>query len=762
MKRIKRNKPKSKRYIKTFKRNEIANPVHYHEEVRSLKKSGRMMIYIIGFLLLFVMVLIGFDFAHLAITGEKFGVNFLQRAYELYSVEEVERSKRGTIYDAQGNPLAEELKSYKIYANLNPNYGLSYVTDIELTARKLSEHLDLSYNDIYERLNKENVSQVEFGTAGGSLTYVQKSEIEALELPGINFIESSSRSYPNGVFASHSLGYAVFDPQENRLVGHMGLELHYDDILAGQNGTSLYMRDRKGYLIPDQEKITIGEKQDGQDIYTTIDFSIQNLLDEALTIAEEENEPEGLIAVVANAKTGEIVALGNRKTFDPNLRNVENYYNPVIQHPIEPGSTMKIFTYAAAINEGNYNGNTRYLTGSTKIGGMTIKDWKPSGWGSITLDQGFYISSNTGIMNLLSSVIDTKTFLDYLKAFGFGETTGIELPGESAGTFPRENDYTNQLTAGFGQGFLVTPIQLVRAMTAILNDGEMLQPYLVSKIYDPNTNEIVHEGERTVVGNPISAETAQKVKELMYGVNQDSQYGSGYIAYRMEDIPTGGKTGTAQIADTENGGYLANQYIYSFMGFAPYDDPEYIIYLAIDRPNSTAGHAALGKIFKTLVQNTVGSNMDVEETEAELPVYESVEVSDYKNQEVNQVAKEIEEAGLTPIIIGNGSIVYNQSPLAGSSLIKGDKVFIQTGEETKLPDFYGWTAADVTNYNSLAKLNLQIEGQGFVTEQSAKAGTTIKQDSTYVLNLKAKLTNDDSEESDEAEESNESESETNH
>lgn len=738
MRKINRNKRKFKRYIKTFKRNEIVNPVHYHEEVRSLKKSGRMMVAIMGFLLFIVVSMIGFDFAHLAITGEKYGVNFWERAFNLYSVEEIERSKRGTIYDSQGNPLAEELKAYKIYANLNPNYGLSYVEDIEMTAQKLSEHLDLSYNEIYGRLNKEGVSQVEFGTAGGSLTYIQKSEIEALELPGINFIESSSRSYPNGTFASHSLGYAVFDPQENRLVGHMGLELHFDELLAGENGTYLYMRDRKGYLIPDQEKIVVNETKDGSDIYTTIDFSIQNLLKEALDIAEAENEPEGITAIVMNAKTGEIVALDNRKTFDPNLRDVENYYNPTIQHPIEPGSTLKIFTYAAAIDAGDYDGSLRYPTGSIRIGGMNIKDWRSGGWGSITLDQGFYVSSNTAIMKLLSSVIDTDTFLNYLTAFGFGDTTEIELPGESSGTFPRKDDYSNQLTSGFGQGFLVTPMQLVKAMTAILNDGEMLQPYLVSKIYDPNTNEIVHEGERTVVGTPIKPETAQKVKELMYGVNQDSSYGSGYTAYRMEDIPTGGKTGTAQIADTENGGYLANQYIYSYMGFAPYDNPEYIIYLAMDRPNSTAGHAALGKIFKTIVQNTLGSNMDLEETETELPVYETVEVEDYKNQEIETVKTSIEELGLTPIVIGNGSIVYNQSPLVGNTLIKGDKVFIQTGEEKKLPDFTGWTTADITGYNSLAKLNIKLDGQGFVSKQSVEAGKTIKKDSTYTLTLTSK------------------------
>ena len=734
---MKKNKEELKKSIKKFNDKDLA-PLRETNEFNKLRNTGRVMVGLTILVLFFIMFLIGKDFTLLAITGEKFGVNFTERAYSLYSVEEIERSKRGTIYDRQGNPLAEELKSYKIYANLNPNYGNSYVQDADETAKQLAEHLDISYDQLYAMLTKPNVSQVEFGSAGSNLTYLKKKEIEQLQLPGINFIESSSRSYPNGAFASHSLGYAVFDPQENRLVGHMGLELYYDELLSGTNGQNVYFRDRKGYLVPNQNKVVLEEMKDGQNIHTTIDFTIQNLLEEELDKVNEKYEPEGIVAIVADAKTGEILALGNRQTFDPNLRDVENYYNPVIQHPFEPGSTLKIFTYAAAINEGNYDGSLRYPTGSTTIAKMRISDWKPGGWGSITLDQGFYVSSNTAIMKILSSIIDTETFVDYLKAFGFGSATGIELPGESIGTLPREKDYTNQLTSGFGQGLLVTPIQLVRAMTAILNDGEMLQPYLVSKIYDPNINDMVYEGERTVVGNPITAETAQKVKELMFGVNQDSKYGSGYNAYRLEDIPTGGKTGTAQIADTENGGYLSNQYIYSFMGFAPYDNPEYIIYLAMDRPNSSSGHGALGGIFRTIVSNTVGSKVvEMKEEDSQLENYESIEVKDYKNREVGEVVAEIQVSGLTPIVIGNGDIVYNQSPTKGQYLMKGSKVFVQTGTPTAMPEFYGWTSTEIANYNALAKLKLNTTGQGFVHAQSLPAGELIDLEATYDLILDA-------------------------
>lgn len=707
------------------------------KQKQELKTTGKLMATSAIAFFAFSLTCIGADFVRIAVTGEKDGVNLVTRAYDKYSTQETIRSHRGTIYDRQGSPIAEELTSYKLYANLNPMYGGSYVQDLVMTAEKLSEKINMSKDDILTRLSKKGASQVEFGAAGRSLSFLEMNEIKKLELPGIGFVESSNRFYPNGTFASHTLGYAVFDNQENRLVGHMGLELAFDKQLSGQNGQTAYFHDRKGYLLPNTEPEVLTEAADGLDIYTTIDFNIQNALETAFTQAYEETQAENMIGIVANAKTGEILATANRQTFDPNLRDVENYYNPVIQHPFEPGSTIKIFTYAAAINEGNYNGSKYYQTGSTRIGGMTIRDWVNGGWGSITLDQGFYISSNTGIMELFRNSIDTDTFTDYLQEFGFGETTDIELPGESEGTLPRDNDYTNQLTSGFGQGFLVTPMQQVRALTAILNDGNMLQPYLVSKTYNPNTGETVVT-EPEVVGTPITAETAQKVKELMHGVVHDSKFGSAYASYRMDDIPSAGKTGTAQIADTEHGGYLQNQYIYSFMGFAPYDDPQYIIYLAIDRPKTGSGHGTLGKIYKEVMRSSINQSVDANVSEENSPASQLITVGNYKNRPISDVVAEIEALGLKPVVVGDGDTVYTQSVNKGSSLLTGDKIFLQTGAEVAFPDLTGWSHSDLMSYISLTGVPITIQGRGYVVSQSIEAGTPF----TNIENCEVALSSD--------------------
>lgn len=720
------------------KNSSLSNKKDNRKKVSSLRVSGKLALNIFLALFFLVMSLIAYDFGKIAIKGEVFGVDLNERALNTYLKTDVIRSKRGSIYDKNGLALAEELTSYTIYANLNPNYGSTYVEDIDYTSQQLSEHLSLSAESIKERLSKENVSQVEFGAAGRGLSYIQKSAIEELNLPGIGFNEHSTRFYANGIFASHSLGYAVYDNEAHRLVGHMGLELAFDEELAGKNGELQYFRDRKGYKLPNSTPVTLTEAVKGVDIYTTIDFTLQNLLEDALSRADEEFQPESIIAVVADAKTNEILAAANRQTFDPNLRNVENYYNPIIQYPFEPGSTIKIFTYAAAINEGKYDSNQYYPSGSINVANMNIKDWKTGGWGSISLDQGFYISSNTAIINLITKHIDTKTWLKYLEDFGFGAPTNLGLPGESGGTLPSSTDYTQQLTSGFGQGFLATPMQHIRALSAILNGGEMLQPQIISKIYDPNTGEIVKESERTVVGTPITASTAEQVKELMYGVVHDEKMGSGYASYRMDNIGIGGKTGTAQIADP-NGGYLrgSNDYVYSFVGFAPYDDPQYTFYISVQQPQPgrTGGHGIISEIMKYFLNNTLGQGDVIEFTPTESPEYTPIEVADYSNQSVSEIVSALSEQGLTPIVIGDGEFVVNQSPNIGSAVLVGDKIFLTTGNHFAMPDLYGWTKSEIIQFGSLVDIKFKIEGDGLAYEQTVKAGDWIERGSNCEVKL---------------------------
>lgn len=733
------SKKRKKQVKQTFKKSERSLIETKAIPIRPLRPSGRIMVLILLPLLAIGMGYIAKDFWLIATTGKAFGVDLASRAIEKYSVETIITTQRGTIYDNEGNPLAEELRSYTLYANLNPDYETSYVEDPEKTARELSEHLSVDYETLYEKLSRTDISQVQFGAATRSLSYVEKNEIENLNLPGIFFIENSKRFYPNDVFASHTIGYSVYDTTASRLVGHMGLELYFDDILAGQNGIASYLRDRKGYQLPNSKRFDYQEAIQGMDIYTTLDFKLQTLLEDAFDVADEEYQPERLIGVIANAKTGEILALANRQTFDPNLRDVENYYNPILQDPFEPGSTIKIYTYAAAINEGVYNGQRYYPTGSISVANMNIKDWKVSGWGSITLDQGFYVSSNTGIITMLTSMLETDTYLEYLEAFGFGSQTGLELPQESSGTLPRENDYTNQLTAGFGQGFLVTPIQQIQALSAIVNDGKMLKPYLVSRIYDPNIGEDAYVAETQISGEPISASTAKQVRDLMYGVVHDEKFGSGYQAYRMEDITVAGKTGTAQIADIENGGYLrgSTDYVYSFIGFAPYEDPEYLFYFAIDRPQAGAmtGHGVLGRALKYILNNSLGYETAEPATLKQESAYELTQTEHYLNLTIDEAVKQVEEQGLTPVVIGSGDVVYNQKPSANQSIIKGEKVFLQTGGVTTLPDLTDWSKQDLTVFAQLTSIQFNMSGEGKTYTQSVIAGTPIDANTTCDVQL---------------------------
>lgn len=710
-----------------------------------LKRSGKISALLCALTLSGMVGWIAYDFGMVSVTGTKTGVDLKQRAYNTYVATKNTYARRGSIYDANGGILAEEVKSYTLTANLNENYGLSYVEDISETAKKLSTVLPLTESELYDKLNVKGRSQVEFGTAGRSLTYLEKKAIDELELPGISFTENSKRYYPMNTFASYALGYAVYDAEVERITGHLGLELYYDELLAGQNGTARYLRDIKGYQLPNTHSLVLEEAKEGSDIYTTIDPDIQQLLEEAFSKVEEIYQPEGLIGVVADAKTGAIVGMSNRETFDPNVRDLTSYYDPIVSTAFEPGSTMKIYTYAAAINEGVYPSGGYFESGRISEGGLTIKDWKPQGWGWITYDQGFHISSNVGIIHLIADYLDPSVYLDYLEAFGFGSPTGITLPNEASGTLPTGKDYTQVLTAGFGQGIMTTPIQHIQALTSIVNGGEMLKPYLVEKFYDPNTEEFVQADGRTVVGNPITAQTAEKMKQLMAGVVYDEKMGSGAVYGQMENIKTAGKTGTAQIPNPEGGGYLteSNAYVYSFAGFAPYDDPEYIIYLSIDRPKggSMGGHGILSAVYRYLLEETLTGSATLElgtqdvAPETLTDEVEQVEVDLYYNLTLAEATEKALAQGLVPIILGTDGVIESQSPARATITTTGTRLILKTQGEITVPDLTKWTLSEVGTLESLTGRKVTLEGTGYVYRQSLAPGQVWNEGETLTLHL---------------------------
>lgn len=695
---------------------------------RGLRPTGRFMMLIMLALFLILFVITGVSFAMIAHNGMVRNRNLLDIALSTQFMEGTVQSRRGTIVDRNGVVIAHQHPSYRLYANLHPDWG-SVVEDIEYTANRLSEVIDLTPEEVIDLLSREGVYNIEFGFAGRHLSFIEYNQILEMELPGIRFIEELTRFNPLGVFASHTIGYTMFG-DEGEIIGAMGIEHFYDDILTGTDGRFSFQGDRFGFRQPGTERRYLTDPLNGHNIRLTLDSPIQVFLETAMDEVVEQADPEQIVAVVMDARTGAILAAGSRPTFDPNDRNPESYAN-MIMYPFEPGSTLKVFTYAAAINEGHYRGNQKFMSGSRDVHGVTISDFSRS-WGEMTFDEAFYRSSNTAIIDILRNWLSFSKWVDYLDAFGFGQITGLPLPGEDSGVIPvMGTSLVDLYSSGFGQGLTVTPVQMLQATTAIINDGEMIRPQLIEEIYDPNTNTIVHQFEREVIGNPITAETARQMRELMAGVIEND-VGTGRINYVL-DVRSGGKTGTAQVPNLETGGYLDDVHIYNYIGFAPLEDPEIIMFVSVKNPTTkhTSGHPYAGQIYRFVMNNTLSylglTGPQVRAEDVVLPQFERVRTPRVFNLSTEDAVAKVEDLDLIPVVIGNGVSVFNQSPMPDTSLIIGDKVFIQTDIEDDIPNFTGWNRTQISRYAMLLELNMRIDGQGLGARQTIRAGRKVRQ-----------------------------------
>ncbi len=537
------------------------------------KGAGYFMIF---FLLLFLLLLA--RFFYIQSTGTVHNQDLDALAKQKHSKKGVLEANRGTIYDQNGHVLAQDANSYKMVAALK---GANSVENKEDTAKKIAGVLGKGEEDILASLNKEGRSQVEFGTLGKDLTKEKKEQIEALKLPGISFITENARVYPNGDFASYVIGHAK--PNENGTsVGQFGIEKSLDKYLSASNGEVAYTGDRKGVSL-DGGKVNVKAPKNGDNAYLTIDQRVQSYLEDAMKAASKQYEPESLIGIVADPKTGKILAMSTKPSYDPNDRQIKYFFNDAIANAFEPGSTMKIFTLAAAINEGVYKGQDYYQSGTYQVGNRKIKDHNGgAGWGSITFDEGVERSSNVAFAILGDQKLGPERFRKYIHSFGLDEKTNIDLSGEGSNTILFDQQI-QQVTTAFGQGSTVTPIQLVQAATAIANDGKMMKPYAIDKIVDPITDKVKLEHKPEEVGKPVTKETAAQVRQLLERV-VTSPKGTG-TAYKIDGYSVGGKTGTAQIPDGK-GGYMTGRqnYIFSFLGMAPMDDPQLVVYVAVKQP----------------------------------------------------------------------------------------------------------------------------------------------------------------------------------
>jgi len=676
--------------------------------------------------------------AYLSLSPSVYGKNISEFASTRNTVRKTIKASRGNIFDSSSDPLAINVSSYTLIAYLDESRSegtstINHVQNVEETAKKLAEVLDTDEEKIKTILEngiKKDRYQVEFGTAGKGLTELKKDEILALNLPGISFIESEKRYYPNGNFASYVIGYAKDKEVEidgevtTEIIGELGIEANYNKELKGIDGYLEYQQDRYGYKIAGTKEIN-NEAKNGNNIYLTIDSSIQRFVEGEIEEVQSTYDPKWTILTVMDAKTGDILGASSTPSFDPNVRDVKSYENPFSTTAYEPGSTMKIYTYMCALETGLYDGDESFLSGNITIGEDKINDWNNKGWGKITLDKGFEYSSNVGVVNLIQKYLNKEKLKDCFKKYGFGKKTGVEFSREVSGQI-NFNYEVEVATAGFGQGIKTTVVQQLQAATMIANDGHMLSPHIVKKIVNPNTSEIIYESKVEKTEQLVKKSTVEKIKELMYNTIHGTDSGTAGKAYNVEGFDLIGKTGTAQIYESGKG-YLKgdNNYIFSSIIMYPKDEPEIIIYAAMKQPKY-GKYKGLSDAVKNLVKNIAKYKNIYEESQDGNEVSMTT-LNSYISSSVDSTKKLLENYKLNVIQIGDGEKIIKQYPESGTTVLENDKVILLTNSlEYKMPNIKGWSRSDVEILCNLLGLKLEAVDFGYVKEVSIEETEEVK------------------------------------
>ncbi|MBN8250179.1 stage V sporulation protein D [Priestia flexa] len=575
--------------------------------------------------------------------------------------------ERGKILDRNDVPLATNKSAPTVL--IMPRQ----VEDPANTAEQLAKVLNTTKEKVYEQITK-SASSVYLRPEGRKISHAKANEVRNLNLKGVYIAEDSKRHYPFGSYLSHVLGFAGVDNQ-----GLMGLELYYDKELKGEQGSVKLYSDAKGKKMPNiADDYT--EPVDGLDLRLTIDSRVNTIIERELDNAQTTYNPDGMIAIAMNPKTGEILGMSSRPTFDPaDFQTVDpDVYNRnlPIWSAYEPGSTFKIITLAASLEEKKVDllKDQFYDDGAAEVGGAKLRCWKRGGHGQQTFLEVVQNSCNPGFVEL-GERLGKDTLFKYIRNFGFGDKTGIDLQGEARGIlFPLDRvGPVEQATTAFGQGVAVTPIQQVAAVAAAVNGGTLYTPYIAKEWVDPKTGNVVRKNEPEAKRKVISEETSKQVRFALESVVAQ---GSGKNAF-VEGYRVGGKTGTAQKA--KDGKYLENNHIVSFIGFAPADDPELVVYVAVDNPKGTTqfGGVVAAPIVGKIMEDSLpvlGVQPRTGQIEKELTWLDTpmIKVPNF----VGLSKKELQEqlVNLKLDVSGSGEKVIKQSPEAGTKVKEGETI----------------------------------------------------------------------------------------
>lgn len=691
--------------------------------------------------------------AKVQLTHSKNGYNLQNLAKQQYeSAKEID-SKRGDITDRNGTLLATDLEVY----------DLKFVTARDFKCKKDSKYVDCAFsgdvkmvsNDIAKAIGTDKVKdkeyietqitngikdkkyEVMFGKVGNDLTLTQKQALEKLNLPWLEFESKNKRYYPFGDFASYLIGYVYNDEDTQKETGGLGVEKFLDGYLSGQDSESISATDLYGVKLNSLQSDTIA-KIDGTNVELTLDSTIQTYIQEAMddVLNDYKNfKSSGLFTIVMNAKTGEIYGAQSYPTFDPNKNNIVNYNDFFTSYCFEPGSTFKTFTMAAAYENGTWDESKTYSTGKRQADDWDtpIGDWNnQNGWGKLNFAQGYYLSSNTIFTHVMDTLSHDQWRDFVLNKMLFGTPVKTEFISTPSCSFDPQYpiDYA---TTSFGQGMTVNTLQLLRAFSALVNNGTMSTPHYVKKVTNSTTGEEIYNDEKDLKQQTgvVSEDLSKFVKDKMHEVTTYKKGSLRGTGYRYGDkYEVGMKTGTAQIVGS-GGSYLKSDYLYSAIVSAPADDPEILVYTATIKPNgSDMSNQGFPDYVNKIVDKTLDylheSNKGIDIT----PTYKNNTISNYVGQDINKAKQAIKKLGFSTLQIGSGNVT-SQYPRSGQSLVKGDTVVLVGDKGQKAPNFEGLSVSTASSVCNLMDYSCTFKGTGKkITKEKV-----IKENKKYELEI---------------------------
>lgn len=667
----------------------------------------------------------------LAIVGKLFYVQVL--ASEKYSDESLNNRlqnveitpNRGIIYDRNNEALAISVEKMSVY--ITP----SVIRD--------SESRDEIVNDIVKCLHmtKSEINKIiddsssDFAWLKRQCEKEDAEKLQEKDYLGIGFTTEYSREYPNNEEACHVLGFCGLDNQ-----GLAGIELQFEDVLAGTPGKLVVEYDKLGNAIPQSIQESIPASQ-GQNVHLTIDSTIQYYVESALATAQEEYDASAMTSIVMDVNTGEIIAMANIPSFDPNTYGdyePETWTNLGISKLYEPGSTFKSVSTSMYLEEDIVEPDTQlYCPGYVMIGENRFQDWDyPAGDGMQTMKHALEQSCNVAQAENVSK-LGYERFYDYLDGFGMTERTGVDLPSESSPLLIDEEDAVDidLAASAIGQGNAYTALQVITAFSAVVNGGNLMKPQIVSEITDSEGN-VVEETEPEVVRQVISEETSAEMRDMLEGVVEE---GLGSPA-AVEGYRVGGKTGTAEIAS--GGTYQKDNYILSFMGFAPVNDPKYACIVIVDSPAAGGNSEIASTIFSEIMGNILNYSQipqteapsDENENMTEAEEGETVTVPELDLPMSTEEARQVMiDAGLQVSDVTSGDTLTSYLPAAGTKVAAGSTIefySVTSGSDTvSLPSFEGKTIKEVDIILNGLGLKSKLSGSGLAYRQEPAAGTSV-------------------------------------